>query len=92
MKFKYAKTVTELQAANEDYITVFENKPYLQIEELSVKDVGADAELLGLSGSPTKVKGIENVVLEAKESRKVENTDAGIEEMIKELIENHTIG
>ncbi|ALO16160.1 Electron transfer flavoprotein small subunit [Salinivirga cyanobacteriivorans] len=92
MKFKHAKTVTELQAANEDYITLFENKPYLQIEELSVKDVGADVELLGLSGSPTKVKGIENVVLEAKESRKVENTDAGIEEMIKELIENHTIG
>ena len=92
MKFKHAKTITELQSANEDYITLFENKPYLKIDELSVKDVEADTKWLGLSGSPTKVKAIENVVLEAKDARKVENTDAGVEEMMKELIENHTIG
>ncbi len=92
MKFKHAKTITELQSANEDYITLFDNKPYLKIAELSVKDVEADTKWLGLSGSPTKVKGIENVVLEAKEARKIENNDADIETMVKELIENHTIG
>ena len=92
MKFKHAKTITELQSANEDYITLFENKPYLKIDELSVKDVEADTKWLGLSGSPTKVKAIENVVLEAKDARKIENSDASIEEMMKELIENHTIG
>lgn len=92
MKFKHAKTITELQAANEDYITLFENKPYLKIEELSVKDVDADTKWLGLSGSPTKVKAIENVVLEAKDARKIENSDSDIETMVKELIENHTIG
>jgi hypothetical protein len=30
--------------------------------------------------------------LEAKDARQVENTNNGIEEMIKELMENHTIG
>ncbi|MDA3866249.1 MAG: electron transfer flavoprotein subunit beta/FixA family protein [Salinivirgaceae bacterium] len=92
MKFKHAKTITELQSANEDYLTLFENKPYLKIQELSVKDVEADVQWLGLSGSPTKVKSIENVILEAKDARQVENTNNGIEEMIKELMENHTIG
>lgn len=92
MKYKHARTITELQAANEDYITLFENKPYLKIEEISVKDIDADMQWLGLTGSPTKVKTIENVVLEAKDARHIENNDAGIETMIKELMENHTIG
>lgn len=92
MKYKHARTVNELQSANEDYITLFENKPYLKIEELGVKDVDADLNWLGLTGSPTKVKSIENVVLEAKDARHIENNDAGIESMIKELMENHTIG
>jgi len=92
MKYKHARTITELQAANEDYISLFENKPYLKIEEISVKDIDADMQWLGLTGSPTKVKSIENVVLEAKDARHIENNDAGIETMIKELMENHTIG
>lgn len=92
MKFKHARTITELQSDNEDYITLFENKPYLKIEELSVKDVDADVNWLGLTGSPTKVKTIENVVLEAKDARHIENTDKDVESMIIELMENHTIG
>jgi electron transfer flavoprotein beta subunit len=45
-----------------------------------------------MPGSPTKVKAIENVVFTAKESRVLENNDEQIEELIKELITNHTIG
>ena len=47
---------------------------------------------IGLAGSPTKVKAIENVVFTAKESRTLDNDDAQIEELVKELIANHTIG
>ncbi len=45
-----------------------------------------------MPGSPTKVKNVENVVFTAKESLRLENNDEQIENLIKELITNHTIG
>lgn len=92
MKFKHARTVTELQDATEDYTKIFNDRPYLKIKELGVDDIGADVEALGLSGSPTKVKKIENVVFKAKEAKVIDAHDTEIEELIVELIENHTIG
>jgi len=91
-KYKHAKTVTEKQEADTDYIELFNSRPYLNLQEWGVADVNADVRLCGLSGSPTKVKKIENVVFQAKESKTLESTDAGIEELMKELIANHTIG
>ena len=92
-KHKHAKTVTEKQetAAN-DYIELFNMRPYLNLQEWNVIDVDADVRQCGLSGSPTKVKKIENVVFHAKENSVLEPTDADIEELMKELIANHTIG
>ena len=52
----------------------------------------ANTSLCGLSGSPTKVKKIENVVFRAKESKAISAADADIDELMKELISNHTIG
>ncbi len=92
MKFKHARTLTELQDATEDYLRMFQDRPYLKIEELSVDDIEADEAALGLSGSPTKVKKIENVVFKAKEARRIENSDQQVEAFMVELIENHTIG
>jgi len=92
MKFKHAKTISELQSSNEDYLHFFSNRPFLNITEWSVNDIGADASQLGLEGSPTKVKKVDNVVLQAKNSRMVSPSDEGIGELMKELIENHTIG
>lgn len=92
MKFKHARTLTELQDATEDYTRLFNDRPYLKIKEMGVDDIGADVESLGLSGSPTKVKKIENVVFKAKESKVISASDKEIEELIVELIENHTIG
>jgi len=57
-----------------------------------VDDVEADKVQCGLSGSPTKVKKIENVVFQAKESRHLTDDDVDIEELMKELIDSHTIG
>ncbi|HON18239.1 MAG TPA: electron transfer flavoprotein subunit beta/FixA family protein [Salinivirgaceae bacterium] len=92
MKYKYAKIVTEIQEASEDYLQIYSSRPYLQIPEIGVNDVNADVSQLGLNGSPTKVKNIENVVLQAKESKIINNDDREIEAMIVELIKNHTIG
>ncbi len=92
MKYKHARTISELQNATEDYMQLYNSRPYLQLSELSVNDVKADLEQLGLNGSPTKVKNIDNVVLQAKESKVIGNNDQEIEEMMVELINNHTIG
>jgi len=92
MKFKHARTSTELQQLAEDYITLQNDRPYLQIEEWSVADIAANDELLGLSGSPTKVKKIENVVLQAKETKVLADNDFDIDALMKDLITNHTIG
>jgi electron transfer flavoprotein beta subunit len=92
MKYKHAKTVTERQNDNEDYLSLYNDRPYLNIQEMTVNDVEVDPIQLGLSGSPTKVKKIENVILQAKASKKVDVTDADINLLMKELIDSHTIG
>ena len=43
-------------------------------------------------GSPTKVKAIKNIVFQAKESKTLTASDADIEGMIKELLEEKIIG
>ncbi len=93
MKYKYAKTATELQEADSDYTnTLFAGRDYLRIEEWGVSDVDADDNQLGLAGSPTKVKQIENVVFQAKEAKKLTGKDGDIDELMKELIASHTLG
>lgn len=91
MKYKNASVPSEL-AGDEEKKAFVEARPDLQIGEWNCEYVGADLSQCGLAGSPTKVKGIENVVFTAKEARKVENTDEAIEGLIVELIANHTIG
>lgn len=92
MKYKYAVSPSEKAKLSEDDQAFVDARPYLNIEEWSAAYVEADPEQIGLAGSPTKVKAIENVVFTAKESRCLENNDEQIEELIKELITNHTIG
>lgn len=92
MKYKHARTVTELQEESEDYLNLTKDRPYLLIEEWSVADIDANTDLLGLSGSPTKVKKIENVIFKAKEAKILGSSDNEIDNLLKELIENHTIG
>ena len=74
------------------YAELYDSRPYLNLVEWSVADVNGDVTQCGLSGSPTKVKTIENIVFQAKESRSLTDSDADIEELMKELISNHTIG
>lgn len=92
MKYKHAKTVTELQNSNEDYLHLFNDRPYLNIQEWTVNDIESDGGQLGLTGSPTKVKTIENVVLQSKGAKVISSSDENIEELMRDLIESHTIG
>jgi len=91
-KYKHAKTVSEKQDATIDYTELFNKRPYLDLQEWSVTDVNADVQQCGLSGSPTKVKTIENVVFQSKENKTLEPTNEAMDELMRELILNHTIG
>ena len=92
MKYKHAKADSERQSASEDYISLTNARPYLKITEWNVNDIKCDNEELGLTGSPTKVKAIENVVFAAKESKQLGTSDDEMDDLIKDLFANHTIG
>ena len=92
MKYKHAKTVSEIKDASDDDKTLLNERPYLNINEMGVKDIDARMEDLGLSGSPTKVKKIENVVFQAKDTKCLTAADGDIEALMVELITNHTLG
>ena len=91
-KYKHSKTASERQADTAGSFPGYDSSDYLHLKEWSAADVNADAQQCGLSGSPTKVKKIENVVFQAKESKTLDSSDQQIEELMVELITNHTIG
>ena len=92
MKYKRALGAQEKAATTVDIPELYETRPYLNIQEWSVADVNGDLAQCGLSGSPTKVKAIQNIVFQAKESKTLTGSDKDIEELIVELLANHTIG
>ncbi len=92
-KYKYAATPSEKAKLSPDVLKLVEERPYLNLQEWSAAFVEADPEQIGLKGSPTKVKGIVNVVFQAKESKRLDGKNQQeLEDLVKELIENHTIG
>ena len=92
MKYKYALATSELATADEQRKSFIAERDYLHIVEFGAVDVNPDPEQLGLAGSPTKVKKIENVVLQAKESKSLTADDKDIEALMQELIASHTLG
>lgn len=62
------------------------------IKEWNVETIGADPEHCGLSGSPTKVKKIRNVVLAAGESRLIATDENSIRNLMHELSRENIIG
>ena len=93
MKFKCALAGSEIAAApDSEAARRAVAKPYLQIVEFAAADVDPDPQQLGLSGSPTKVKKIENVVFQAKEAKRLTAADEDINSLMVELIASHTLG
>ena len=88
---KKACSASEAKEAGIDTETLWAKKPFLKIDEWNADDINPDFARLGLSGSPTKVKSIENVVLTSKENKKINNSESEINELMKELISAHII-
>ena len=96
-KYKRALGAQEKAAITKEgaalpYADLYDRKPYLNITEWSAADVDADLVQCGLSGSPTKVKAIQNISFQAKESKTMTGSDKDVEGLIVELLANHTIG
>jgi len=64
----------------------------LFIETWGAEDIGAELVRIGISGSPTKVKKVENVVLAGANLKLFKPDDAGVRELVNELVEERTFG
>ena len=98
MKYKRATCPLErptecpIEHPEANYTYLYDERPYLTLTQWSVADVDGDPEQCGLAGSPTKVKAVKNIVFQAKESKTLTASDADIDGMIKELLEEKIIG
>jgi electron transfer flavoprotein beta subunit len=91
MKYKRATCPMERKEGN-PYAYLYDERPYLTLQQWSVPDVNGDPAQCGLSGSPTKVKAVQNIVFQAKESKTLTSSDADVEGLIKELLDEKIIG
>lgn len=91
MKYKYATCPME-RKGDETWTELYEQRPYLTLNQWSVADVDGDPAQCGLSGSPTKVKSVQNIVFQAKESKTLTSSDEDVKALMKELIEEKIIG
>lgn len=91
MKYKYATCPME-RTGEEPWKELYSERPYLTLNEWSVADVDGDPQQCGLSGSPTKVKTVKNIVFQAKESKTLTGSDEDIAGLIEELLEEKIIG
>ncbi|HEY3322099.1 MAG TPA: electron transfer flavoprotein subunit beta/FixA family protein [Planctomycetota bacterium] len=104
LKYRRARTVGEIRNALAPKIApaeleqkVAEEKAALEAAGLllatwGIDDLGIDPVLVGLGGSPTKVKKCENVVLKTGEFKQIEPTEVGAKQLITELVHDHILG
>jgi electron transfer flavoprotein beta subunit len=64
----------------------------LVLDEWNLDDIGADLQWCGLSGSPTKVHRVQSIVLTKQGYTEIPATEAGVRQLIQELIVDHTLG
>ncbi len=62
-----------------------------EVRMINADSIDADLDRLGLKGSPTKVKRIENVVLAHKESLVMQPTEESLNELSATLIREHIL-
>ncbi len=91
MKYKYAACPLEV-AEDDNRKALREERPYLNLIQWSVADVDGDPSQCGMSGSPTKVKEVQSIAFQAKESKTLTGADADIDGLIKELLNDKIIG
>ena len=91
MKYKYAACPLEV-AEDDKRKGLRAERPYLNLTQWSVADVDGDPQQCGMSGSPTKVKEVQSIAFQAKESKSLTGADADIDGLIKELLNDKIIG
>jgi len=91
MKYKYATCPME-RPEDDPRANLYAERPYLTLNQWSVADVDGDPNQCGLAGSPTKVKTVQNIVFQAKESKTLTASDADIDGIVKELLQEKIIG
>ena len=83
MKYKRATCPMERPAEGTAYDYLYDERPELTLNQWSVADVDGDANQCGLSGSPTKVKAVKNIVFQAKESKRTRKRTGRREDHLK---------
>lgn len=91
MKYKHATAPME-RTPDMPYAKLYEERPYLTLNQWSVADIDGDPKQCGLSGSPTKVKAVQNIVFQAKECKCLSAAGTDIECLVKELLSEKIIG
>jgi electron transfer flavoprotein beta subunit len=64
----------------------------LLMEQWNLEDIDADLSRCGMAGSPTKVFRIQAIVLKKEGYAEITPTEAGIRQMIHELVVDRTLG
>ena len=91
MKYKYAACPLEV-AEDDSRKALRAERKYLNLTQWSVADVDGDPQQCGMSGSPTKVKEVQSIAFQAKESKTLTASDEDINGLIKELLNDKIIG
>ncbi len=93
MKYKNATAPAERNPEQAEAIAAANAaKPYLNITQWGAADIDADMKQVGKTGSPTNVKTVKNIVFKAKESKALTSSDADVEGLIVELLNDKIIG
>ncbi len=92
LRYKNVEVAKDDITYEETYLKSSEATQKTFIKEWNVDSIGAISGQCGLSGSPTKVKHIENVILTARDTKQVLNTVDGLASLVKELREEHILG
>jgi electron transfer flavoprotein beta subunit len=64
----------------------------LLLEQWNLDDIHADLTRCGMSGSPTKVHRIQAIVLKKEGYTEIQPTEAGVRQLIHELVVDRTLG
>ena len=92
LRFHRAATPSEQASEGYRYSSQAKVDEALCLKEWNLEFIEGDASRCGLSGSPTKVKKIDNIVFKAKESKRYTASDSELRALVTELVANHTIG
>lgn len=84
MTYKRATCPIE-RTENDAYAHLYEQRPYLTLTQWTTEDIDANPELCGLIGSPTRVKSVQDIVFQTKETKILTGSDEDVANVVKGL-------